>query len=177
MTAVPNRNPTVHKLSDRRLAKRQEPEPVVKRIWFRLWSLIAYSDTTPTRFMLAMSASFWSIFLFLPGDTMTRPVYRYMADLASWLGADNPEMAWASLWAIHAAGMWWRVFSSRPRPIAAFCINSLGVLLFSGAAFSIYRTLTYPVPAAIAPDLVLAAAAFWVLVRTHVNSERGWRND
>jgi cytochrome c oxidase assembly factor CtaG len=96
-----------------------------------------------------------------------------MAEVAG----DHAELKWACLWTVHAVGMWWRVVANRPRPYMAFCINSLGVLLFSGAAYSIFFTLTFPLPAAIAPDVVLALAAFWVMVRTSVNSEQGWRGD
>lgn len=158
---------------ERRRRKRAENEPIIVGVLWRLWSLVAYSDTTPTRFMLAFAASLWAMLLYLPGDTFSRPVYRLMAELAG----ENAELKWAALWTVHAVGMWWRVVAKKPRPYIAFCINSLGVLLFSGAAYSIFFTLTFPLPAAIAPDIVLALAAFWVMVRTSVNSEQGWRGD
>ena len=139
----------------------------------RLWSLIAYSDTTPTRFMLALTASTWAFLLAWPGDTFDRPVYRYMLAIAG----DHAEIKWCVLWAIHATGMWWRIFSGRPRPYWALAIHSLGVILFSCAAIAIFLTLTHPLPAAAAPDFIMAIASFWVLVRTHINSEPGWRND
>ena len=158
---------------ERRRRQRAENETWYCRIFWRAWSLVAYSDTTPTKFMLAIAATCWAVLLYWPGDTFTRPVYKYMAEVA---GADA-ELKWAALWTIHAAGMWWRTFANKPRPYIAFCVNSLGVLLFSGAAYSIFFTLTYPIPAAIAPDIVLALAAFWVMLRTSVNSEDGWRGD
>lgn len=136
----------------------------------RFWSLIAYSDTTPTRFMLALAATFWAILLYLPGETFGRPVYRYMALVAS-------EETWASFWALHAIGMWWRIFSAVDRPRLALAIHMLGAMLFTAAAVSIYLSRLYPIPAGIAPDVVLALAAGWVLVRTQVHSEKGWRRD
>lgn len=139
----------------------------------RLWSLIAYSDTTPTRFMIALAATCWALLLLYPGDTFDRPVYRYMREVVG----DYAEAKWCIAWAIHASGMWWRVFSSTPRPRWSLAIHTLGVLLFTSSSISIFLTLTSPLPAAIAPDIVLSLAAFWVLVRTHINSERGWRND
>lgn len=139
----------------------------------RLWALIAYSDTTPTRFMLALSASAWAIMLAWPGNTFERPAYRYMADL----GGQYAEAKWCLLWALHATGMWWRLFTATPRPMWSLIIHSLGLLLFSTSAIAIFLTLTYPIPAAIASDIAMALAAAWVLVRTHINSEPGWRND
>lgn len=139
----------------------------------RLWSLIAYSDTTPTRFMLALAATSWCILLAVPGDTFDRPVYKYMALVAG----DHAEAKWCIFWGLHSAGMWWRTFSARPSLYWALAINSLGLALFGSAAISILTALTYPLPAAVAADFVMAAAAFWVLVRTHINSEHGWRID
>lgn len=157
-------------INDRRTRPRPDREPPTLRFLCRVWSLIAYSDTTPTRFMLAIAATCWSVLLAWPGNTFERPVYFWMSQI-------GPEWSWALFWAIHAAGMWWRTFATTPRPRFALAINSLGVLLFTGAAVSIFLTLTYPLPAAIAADVVFAMASFWVLVRTHVNSEHGWRID
>lgn len=136
----------------------------------RVWSLILYSDTTPTRFMLAIAATFWCVLLAYPGHTFDRPVYLYMSRVA-------PEWMWSVVWGFHAVGMWWRTFSSVQHPVAALIINSLGVMLFTMAAISIFLTLTLPVPAAIAADLVFAVASFWVLIRTHINNGDGWRID
>lgn len=143
-----------------------------------MWALIVYSDTTPTRFMLALAATYWTVFLCLPGETMGRPVYVYMASVARGLFPfGDPDLTWAAFWAVHATGMWWRTFSSVPRPAMALAINSLGVLLFTTACIAITMTLTFPFPAAVAPDVVLAMASCWVLVRTSINSDSGWRVD
>lgn len=138
----------------------------------RIWSLIAYSDTTPTRAMLAMAALLWAVMLAYPGDTFTRPVYRYMAEVAG----TNAELKWTIAWAIYGALLMVTIFSSKPRPWWALVVNSMGVMLTSSSVISVFLTLTTPLPASIAPDIVMAAAAAWVLVRTHVNSEEGWRD-
>jgi hypothetical protein len=165
---------TTYNGPDRRKSPRANPKPSAGAvIIYRLWALIAYSDTTPTRFMLALAATGWALLLIWPGDTFERPVYRFM----KMIGGDNAEAKWCIAWAAHAGGMWWRIFSSVPRPGWALAVHTLGVILFTSSAISIFLTLTYPLPAAVAPDFVLALAAFWVLVRTHVNNERGWRND
>lgn len=136
----------------------------------RLWSLIAYSDTTPTRFMLAGAGMMWGFFLFLPGATFDRPVYRYMAMLAG-------ETHWAALWLTYSLLMWWRIFSASNAHLWSLVINILGAMLYTTTSVSIYLTLTYPFPAAIATELILALAAGWVLVRTNINPEGGWRRD
>lgn len=136
----------------------------------RLWSLIAYSDTTPTRFSLAMSSAVWAVMLFLPGDTFERPVYRYMALL-------GPEWLWGFLWALYSVLMFWRVFSSTKRSRWAIVTNILGMMLYWCTTVAVYLTLTYPVPAALAVDIVMSLCAAWVLIRTNVNPEGGWRRD
>ncbi len=136
----------------------------------RLWSLIAYSDTTPTRFMLGLAGACWSLLLFAPGDTFNRPVYRYMALL-------GPENIWAALWAVYSGLMFWRVFSSSKKPTWSIVVNTLGMMLYWCTTVSIYLTLTYPLPAALAVDVVLSLSAAWVLIRTNINPEGGWRRD
>jgi hypothetical protein len=158
--------------------RRKIPRHGWRATWYgliasRLWSLVAYSDTTPTRFMLALAATLWAILLAFPGDTFSRPVYRFMAVAVG----QDAEMKWCFFWTLHACGMWWRIFSSTPRPFWALAIHGLGVMLFSCTAIAIFMTLTYPLPAAIAPDIIMALAAGWVLVRTHINPEPGWRHD
>lgn len=136
----------------------------------RLWSLVAYSDTTPTRFLLALSGTLWGIFLLLPGDTFDRPVYAYMHMLAN-------ENIWALIWLTYSMGMWWRLFSSTNQPKWSLFFHILGAMLYSTTSVSIYLTLITPFPAAISTELALAIAAGWVLVRTNINSEGGWRRD
>lgn len=137
----------------------------------RVFSLLIRSDTTPTRFFLACAALAWAVGLLLPGDTFDRPVYRYM----KLFGAD--ENAWVIAWLTYACLMFWRIFSITPRQIVANAVNLYGLALFSTALLAIFFTKTYPFPAGLAPDFVTCLAAFWVFVRTGINSEKGWRVD
>lgn len=136
----------------------------------RFWELVLHSDTTPTKFFLAIASTLWMLGLIVPGDTMTRPVYQSMAELA-------PEWAWALAWAVYSAAMYWRVFANGGRWRIALVINLYGVALWGYTSFSILFTLTYPYPAGTAPDFACLAAAFWVFVRTHVHPLGGWRGD
>jgi hypothetical protein len=139
----------------------------------RAWWLIAYGSTLWTRAGLAWCSTLWAVGLWLPGETLSRPVYRYMAICFG----EQSEFIWASLFTVHSLGMWWRTFSSKPSMNLALTINLLGVALFCFAAFSILATLTHPFPAAVAADLACAFAAILVAIRTHVNPEGGWKSD
>lgn len=140
----------------------------------RLWSLIAYSDTTPTRFMLALAATLWAIGLMWPGDSLERPGYLYMR----WIVGDNAEFKWGLFWTLHAVGMWWRIFSSTKRLWWATAIHFLGVVLFCSSTIAIFAALTFPLPVAtLGWGTVLALASIWVMLRTHINSEPGWRHE
>lgn len=136
----------------------------------RLYSLLIKSDTTPTRFYLALAASSWALGLF-PGNTFERPAYIYMT-----LFGMN-ERSWEVLWTLHAGLMFWRIFSTVPRPRIAFAVNLLGLVLFWTVTIAFFAARPYPFPAGIATDLVTALASFWVFVRTGINSEKGWRVD
>lgn len=137
----------------------------------RAWELVAYGSTLWTRAGLAFCSFLWAFGLWLPGETMRRPVYRYMAIFFG----THSELVWASLFTIHCVGMAWLTLSDRDLPRLSFAVNLLGVALFCFAAFSIMATLTYPFPAAVAADLACAFAAVLVAVRTYVNPERGWK--
>lgn len=141
----------------------------------KLFQLVAYSDTTPTRFFLALTATMWCVTLALPGDTFLYPVYYAMVAVA--LGSAHAERVWSGLWGILAVGMWWRTFSSTPAPRAAIAINVLSVGLFSVSTYSVFAHRLWPFPAMMVPGLACVVASAWVLVRTHVNSEDGWRID
>lgn len=140
----------------------------------RFWELIAYSDTAPTRFMLASAATFWCALLLLPGDSLNRPVYFYLALIAG----DHPDEKWALVWAVYAFPMWWKIFS---RPDKArwvpLLLNLYGLAIFSVIPVCFIMERLYPFPVGSGPYITMALAAAWVAVRTHKNPVRGWRGD
>lgn len=140
----------------------------------KLFQLIAYSDTTPTRFFLAFTATMWCLTLMLPGETLDRPVYYVMSVI---FGTNHAEEKWALMWGVLAVGLWWRTFSSAPAPRFALLINYLSVFLFSISTYSVLAARMFPFPSMIVPGFACIVASIWVLVRTHINSERGWRID
>jgi hypothetical protein len=122
--------------------------------------LIIHADIRPTQFWLAWIAFIWAAGLALPGDTFARPVYRFMNIFGG-------EMVWMVLWLIHGSALMWTVFR-RVHFAARLMNNMLGLALFVGAAMAIFATRTYPFPAGIAPDIVTAAASFWIFIRTGI---------
>lgn len=141
------------------------------RIRNRLLWLVLYSDTTVSRCMLAFTASLWSLALFCPCGTFTRPVYAWMAIIA-------PQFAWACAWGIYAAAMWWRTLSDTPhRSWLALSINGFGAALFCSSAVCIVFSRVVPIPAAASPDIAIALTSLWVLMRSGLNQPAGWRND
>lgn len=140
----------------------------------RLWEFIAYSDTTPTKGLLALTATFWAALLLLPGDSLNRPVYFYLALVAG----DHPDEKWAAAWLLYALPMWWRVFSAPRRHVwFAMVLNIYGLGLFATIPVCFFMQRLYPFPVGSGPYVALALAAAWVLVRTNNNPFRGWRGD
>lgn len=139
----------------------------------RIWSLFAYSDTTPTRGSLALAASVWVVILILPGNTFSAPAYSYIREVFG----SNAETVWAVMWMLYALLMWWRLFSSSGGAVIGIAVNAFGCALFWTVLASLFLARIDPVPGALAPNAALALAAAWVLVRTNINSEAGWRRD
>lgn len=142
------------------------------RLVGRLWWLIAYSDTTQTRFFLAVAATLWALALALPGDSFSRPTFAYMQAIA-------PECVWMAGFALYSGIGFWRVFATRAVPCVAFLANVYGLCVFSAVAFCVVTVggQDHPFPAGGAAHCAVALAAAWVLVRTNVNSPQGWRHD
>jgi len=139
----------------------------------RLWYLVAYSDTTQTRFFLGIVALLWVAGLLVPGDSFSRPTFEYMRDMA---GADA-EQKWTVAFAIYGVVNMFLVFHHVRFRGVALIVNSVGVVLFASVAFAVATLSGEPFPAGAAAHCGVALAAIWVLVRTHINSPPGWRHD
>lgn len=159
---------------ERRLRPRPPTRGPVRRVLGRMWWLIAYSETAPVRFFLAQAAALWAVALMLPGDSFNRPTFAYAQVMA-------PEGVWCVAFGLYAVAAFWRVFTDA-QPGGGMCalaVNTVGLFLFSAMAFCVLSVGRGGVefPAGSAAHLSIAMAAMWVLVRTHVNSPRGWLND
>lgn len=141
-------------------------------IWEKLWELISVSDTTPTKFLLATSATLWCALLLLPGDSLQRPIYFYLAQLAG----ERPDEKWAFTWGIFAACEWWNTFTSG-HPRRSLFVNAFGMVLYCSIPMAILMQRSYPFPIGAAPYVAIAMASIWVTVRTDINPRKGWRGD
>lgn len=125
----------------------------------QIWALIANGDTRPTKFTLGCGALSWAIGLALPGDTLVRPVYHYMAEFAS-------EAVWMVLWLMAAIGYFTSTFVSAIPVWCRLISNLLGMTLYTATVLCIFASRTYPFPASIGPDMVIALAALWLFTRS-----------
>lgn len=146
---------------------------VLNRLLRRAWSIIAYSDTTQTRFFLALTAAMWTVALLLPGDSFTRATFTYMAAMSG----DHAEIKWTTAFGVYSMLAFWRVFSSVRHKWISIIINAIGVALYSTVAFSVVTLPGIPFPAGAAAHCSIALAALWVMIRTQVNSIPGWRDE
>jgi len=148
---------------------------VVGRINYLLW----HSDLEAIRFTLAMSALMWGVFLAWPGTLFPSPdevsvgrgrmTYAIMAQIM-------PEICWASLWIIQGGVMMWSLLTGVRNRTLLMIDGALGVLLWSicvGSAFLVYwpkadfltALMIYKPPAAMAGEVWMIAASWWVLIR------------
>lgn len=131
--------------------------------WAELLSLRYYSfvfwnkDTSTAQFFIGLAGVFWATMLFLPGDPFAREFYALMAEFMS-------EQAWATFFLLH--GIYMILMSTRLFRIphlVELVVTLTGCVLWSGSAISMVISV-YP-PPAVAAELALAIASWWVLVR------------
>ena len=123
----------------------------------RLAYLLMRSDIEPLRFFVAVSSLLWGILLLMPGETFDRQTYALMSQM-------GPELLWAAAHITHGVASVYSLLTGAKGRVIFTLDPLLGAFLWttSGAAMML---AVYPVPAAIAPHLVGAVAAWWLLVR------------
>jgi lipopolysaccharide export LptBFGC system permease protein LptF len=115
------------------------------------------SDVEPLRFFIACGSLLWAVLLMLPGDSFSRPTYAYMKALA-------PEHMWALAHLVHAVVSVTSLLTGIKSRLVWVLDPILGCLLWTTSGIAMLFSV-YPVPAAIAPHLIGAIAAWWLLVR------------
>lgn len=128
-----------------------------RRVIDPLSAAIFDSDLVATRLTLALAEVCWCVMLLWPGDTMSRPTYALMAQLA-------PEPAWMLIFGFSAITQFYIVLLQEfEAPWARFFaawnatlwVLSVGTMLFS----------VYPPPAAVGGEIALMGAAVWIFLR------------
>lgn len=145
----------------------------------RLVYLAWGTDLIGTRFVLGLSSLAWAVMLLWPGALFPsaaqmavgtgRTTYALMAQMA-------PEVVWATLFGVQGIGtLMALVYDIRTR-VVLWVEGILGCLLWTAATISCFASHfkgwdTYQPPAAMAAELMLTVAAWWVLVRYRVEDK------
>jgi len=111
----------------------------------------------PIQYCLMLGSALWACFLLWEGDTFERPVYDNMKGIFS-------EDLWGLLYLFHAV----LLLAQLLRPTEFPGWSKMTVSIFGCALWTATYTalLIFPLPAALAPGMVLASASWWVVVRT-----------
>lgn len=119
------------------------------------------ADVRPAQFMLGVASLLWAVMLIWPGNTFERQTYSVMAGIAN-------EFVWSVAFLAVGLTNLYNVVSAfwKPWPQLLSRVDAfLTVIVWTGAVVSILLAQTPP-PAAIAGEIALAGAAFWIFVRT-----------
>lgn len=118
------------------------------------------TDIRPAQIMLGLSSLLWALMLVHPGDTFQRQTYAVMAAIGS-------EHAWAAAFVLVGVSQLYNSFISVLPEIPAWFSKFDSFLCFVVWATAVCSILVAqrPPPAAIAGEIVMAFAAFWVFVR------------
>lgn len=152
---------------------------IKRNIKNRLKHLLWSSDMEATRFTLSIAAMMWALFLGWPGELFPTPdeidvgrgrmTYAIMAQIMS-------ENSWAFLWLVQGVAMMYSLLTGHRNCLMMAIDAILGVILWTicvGSSFLVYwphadfwtAVITYKPPAAMAGEVGMIAASWWVLVR------------
>lgn len=123
--------------------------------WHHFWNL----DTTAAQAIVGLSSLLWAFMLFMPGDTLTRPTYEIMVQIAN-------EHTWATLFLLSGVTGFLTGLKIRYCPMwAEFIFNGITAVLWVTSAVAMVAAIS-PLPAAVAPHVVVALTAVWTMIRT-----------
>lgn len=146
---------------------------MLKVIKFRWQQLLWNTDLMAIRFILAIGAISWGIAMLCNPNTT----------LISNMLAILPAYAWISLWLMQGLIMLWSLICNKSPKITLWVDAVLGTLLWSISTIAclLYQypgvvTLEtiveyYKVPPSLIPNIGLALASWWVLVRHYTEGE------
>lgn len=129
------------------------------------------TDIRPAQIMLGWSSLLWAMMLVWPGDTFARQTYAVMAVIGS-------EYVWAVAFGFVGLIQLYNSFSAALGELPAWFSkfdSFLSFVVWATAVGSILIAQSPP-PAAIAAEIVMAAAAFWIFVRQDLPVMRNRRS-
>lgn len=131
--------------------------PMYKTILPNISRAMFDTDLTNTRITLAFAEFLWAVMLFWPGATFNRPAYFMMSNVMS-------EITWGFVFlASSMVQLYIALFNHQNRDWAKVFANwnaVLWVFVVGAAMLSVS-----PPPAAMAGEISLACAAFWIWFR------------
>lgn len=129
-----------------------------------MWCILKHSDLLYSRFSLVISSLLWSLMLFWPGDTFSRPTYSLMGNALD-------EHIWASLFLIHSLVGSITLSTGKVNPVTFALEGVLGCLIWTSSCLMMLFSV-YPPPAAISAEIVMAFTSWWILIRYPLRGRR-----
>jgi hypothetical protein len=128
----------------------------------RLWRC---GDTRVATVASILSGVLWAACLAFPGDTLERPTYRFMGQIA-------PEWVWMATFAILAAAQTYRLkhrFAGRSSRLDY--VTKFAAMLVWGLVAVLCMVAQYPPAAAVSDSIVVALATVWDFLRHETRAE------
>jgi len=131
----------------------------------RIFALRSALIKNPFALASILSGYLWGIALLLPGDTLERPTYRYMREVA-------PEYLWTLLFISVASLQLWRVFRlTTPRTFAYELVLKIAACVMWTFVGTACLASQWPLAAAMADTLVVSVFS-WIDM-TRIRACRG----
>lgn len=137
--------------------------PPLRAWWRRLNAIAAATDTTTIRIILANASIAWTIALLLDPGAFDRRAFGLMKQFGN-------EHLWASAFALHFFGVYWRLIDRRSRPVWAMFINGFGFLLWFISTAALNFAIGFFSPS-LCLEVTMVAASGWALYRTGLQPE------
>lgn len=128
----------------------------------RLIWIARYGNTSPATIASMAAAFLWAICLLFPGDTIARPTYKHMGEVAS-------EQTWIFIFMSIGFAQAWRVVSrndgaTRRLYYLELSIKMIAALVWTYVAIACLIA-QYPPAAAMSDCVVIAAGCWWDFAR------------
>lgn len=133
-----------------------------------LW-IARYGDTSPATIASMLSAFLWAICLLFPGDTIARPTYRHMGEVAV-------ETTWIGVFLFIGVSQAWRLSVGRKGEGKIGDIINLSIKVIAATVWTYVAIACliaqYPPAAAMADCIVIAGGCWWDFARYEVTPSK-----
>jgi hypothetical protein len=155
------------------MIERRKYNRMLKVVKYRWNQLLWHTDLMAVRFILAIGAISWGLTMLCNPNTL----------VISNMLAIMPSFAWVMLWLLQGSIMLWSLICDKRPRLTLWVDAVLGALLWSVSTIAclLYQypgvvTLEtimeyYKVPPSLVPNIGLALASWWVLVRHYTKGD------